>query len=342
MKNRRTPVILFFLLAAILLTLKFYEDEHAAYIKNAGLIHGTMYHTTYEHPQGEDIQMDIERCMHEFDTSLSTYQATSVISRINQNDPDVKTDAHFETMYETAQMIAQKTDGAFDITVAQLVNLWGFGFHPSDTSKLPSQQTIDSIRAFTGYKNISLKNHQLIKKDGRIMLDANAIAKGYSVDIVAEFLGTQGVENYMVEIGGEIVVKGHNPKGEKWRVGVDKPIEDPSARNRKIQRVIALDNNALATSGNYRQFYEKDGKKYSHTIDPTTGFPVDHNLLSATVVGPDCMTADAFATACMVMGVDKSMRIANEIEEIEIYLIYADESGTMQEIFTDGFANYFE
>ncbi len=346
MTRKQYSIIFLFFVAAVLLLIDFGEEPvqqtgKAEYIKNAGLIHGTMYHATYEHPQGLDIQQDIEKKMLAFDQSLSTYKENSIISRINKNEKDVETDAHFENVFFTASYISEKTDGAFDLTVAPLVNLWGFGFDPSDAATLPQQTQIDSILAFTGYQKIQLKRHRLIKDDPRIMLDANAIAKGYSVDLVASFLADQGIENYMIEIGGEIVVKGESPKGKKWLVGVDKPIEDPSALNREIQRVIALDNNALATSGNYRQFYEKDGKKYSHTIDPKTGYPVNHNLLSATVIGPDCMTADAFATACMVMGVEKSLKVAEQEEHIEIYLIFENEKGEMDETFTKGFEKYF-
>ena len=222
-------------------------------------------------------------------------------------------------MYEEAQRVSSLTNGAFDITVAPLVNAWGFGFKQE---VFPTQTTIDSILQYVGYKKISLKNNFLQKQDSRIQIDASAIATGFSVDIVANLLEKNGCENFLVDIGGEIVAKGKNPKGEKWTIGINKPTESP-IQTGEIQSVLYSNDIAMATSGNYRQFYYKDGKKYAHTIDPKTGQPVQHQLLSATIVAPTCMTADAFATACMVMGTEKSIALCDSIAEIEGFFIYS-------------------
>lgn len=213
------------------------------------------------------------------------------------------------------------------MTVAPLVNAWGFGFkNKLDPDSIP----VDSLLELVGYKKVHLIDGKLLKDDPRIMFDASAIAKGYGVDVVADFLESKGVENYMVEIGGEIRAKGKNNKGKIWRVGIDKPIDDPSSLSREIQDVIELGKGAMATSGNYRQFYIKDGKKYAHTIDPRLGYPVQHSLLSASVIAPDCMTADAYATAFMVLGLEKSIEIVEKDTLMEAYFIYSDNDGNLK------------
>ncbi len=259
--------------------------------------------------------------MNIFNRSLSTYDNESIISRFNQNDPEVLADQYFSICFERAYEISQLTQGAFDMTVAPLVNVWGFGFTQKD-SVYP--ELIDSLLQFTGYEKVSLSEGKLIKDDPRIMLDASAIAKGLGVDVVSDFLESKGVVNYLVEIGGELRCKGVNKKGVDWTVGIDKPIEN--LMERELQVVLNLTNSAMATSGNYRQFYVEDGVKYSHTIDPRSGYPVRHSLLSATVIASDCMTADAYATAFMVLGLEKTKQLVEEDPNLEAYLIYSDEN----------------
>lgn len=289
-----------------------------------GAIFGTFYHIVYEHSDDKNLHEDIMAKLTEFDLSLSTYKPQSIISRVNTNDTTVVLDHYFLTTFKRGEEIARITDGAFDMTVAPLVNAWGFGFK----NKLdPEMIPVDSLLEIVGYKKVRLENGKVIKDDPRIMFDASAIAKGYGVDVVADFLELQGVTNYMVEIGGEIRAKGKNNKGRIWRVGIDKPIDDPSTMLREIQDVIELENGAMATSGNYRQFYIKNGKKYAHTIDPRKGYPVQHSLLSASVIAPDCMSADAYATSFMVLGLDKSIEIVEKDPVLEAYFIYADSLG---------------
>ncbi|MGC3978852.1 MAG: FAD:protein FMN transferase [Paludibacteraceae bacterium] len=218
-----------------------------------------------------------------------------------------------------------------------LVNAWGFGYGNHNRTVAPN---IDTIMPFIGYRKITLKKHKLIKENDKIRLDASAIAKGQASDEIAKLLEGLGSRHYLVEIGGEIRCRGVNAKGEKWHIGIDKPIDDPANEYKELETVIAISNVGLATSGNYRQFYFKNGKKYTHTIDPNTGTPVEHNLLSASVVAPTCMQADAYATAFMVLGVDESIKICESLPDMECYLIFADKEGKHKIAKTKGFDKY--
>ncbi|PKQ65602.1 thiamine biosynthesis protein ApbE [Labilibaculum filiforme] len=303
---------------------KYYFDE--------GQIFGTFYHIVYEHSSDKSLHEEVMLKLNDFDLSLSTYKPQSIISRVNSNDTTVVLDTYFLTTLKRGEEISKITNGAFDMTVAPLVNAWGFGFK----NKLdPEQIPVDSLLEVVGYQKVRLIAGRVVKEDPRIMFDASAIAKGYGVDVVADFLEQQGVTNYMVEIGGEIRAKGKNDKGRIWRVGIDKPIDDPSTMSREIQEVIQLENGALATSGNYRQYYIKDGKKYAHTIDPRLGYPVQHSLLSASVFAPDCMSADAYATSFMVLGLEKSIEIVEKDSLLDAYFIYTDSLGNYKSYVSD-------
>ncbi|MDO9153809.1 MAG: FAD:protein FMN transferase [Paludibacter sp.] len=315
------------------------NEKPSEYIHNEGKAQGTYYSATYQHPDGKDLQVAIDSLFSRFNLSLSTYDPNSVISKINQNNDSVLTDDYFETMFKTAMEISERTNGAFDITVAPLVNAWGFGFGNKDRSKQPD---VVEILPYIGYHKVRLVNKKIIKEDKRIMLDASAIAQGLSADLIARLFENNGCENYMIDIGGEIVCKGMNPKGKYWQIGIDKPIDDPENSNRELQTIISVTNVGLTTSGNYRQFYMQGGKKYAHTINPITGFPVEHNLLSATVVAPTSMQADAYATAFMVIGVDSSLILCNQIKDMECYLVYSDNKGKYQVAMTAGFRKYLK
>ena len=215
----------------------------------------------------------------------------------------------FMQMYVEAVRVSQHTHGAFDITVAPLVNAWGFGFGEKE-EKTPD---VAAILPYVGSQKISLQNQRIVKTDSRIMLDASAIAKGQAADVIGELLEAEGCKNFMVEIGGEISCRGLNPKGKKWQIGIDRPDEILLEEQRPLQTILSLTDCGMATSGNYRQYYYRDGKKYAHTINPITGYPVDHNLLSATVISSSSMRADAYATAFMVLGVDSSLAICNRL-----------------------------
>jgi thiamine biosynthesis lipoprotein len=257
------------------------------------------------------------------DQSLSPFNENSIITAVNQNKA-VQLDSMFLDVYNLALHISEETDGAFDITVAPLVNAWGFGFK---NSALPSSYQVDSLRQIVGYQKVSLENGHIKKKDPRIMLDCSAIAKGYGCDVIAKYLRSRGVKNFMVEIGGEIVTSGLNPDRLPWKVGVTKPSDDSLSTSHELQTVLNVTDMAMATSGNYRNFYYKGGKKYAHTIDPKTGFPVQHNILSATVIAKSCAEADAYATSFMVMGLEKAQKVMERRPELMAYIIYSDQNG---------------
>ena len=294
---------------------------------NEGMVFGTIYKITYQH--NDDLQNDIKAAMMEVDNSLSPYNPSSIITRINHNE-DTVLNEHFVHVFNLAQQISSETEGAFDITVAPLVNAWGFGFkHSIDIE--PS--VIDSLRQFVGYQKIKLEDGKIIKEDERTMLDCSAIAKGYGVDRVARLLDQKGVKNYMVDIGGEVVLKGKNPRMKNWRIGINKPVEDSLSVNQELQTILEVSDVGMATSGNYRKFYYKDGKRYAHTIDPRIGTPVQHNILSATVIAKDCTSADAYATAFMVMGLEKAKAFCEKHPELNAYFI-CDGEGESYEIYT--------
>lgn len=308
------------------------------FVHNEGMIFGTIYHLTYESPEGKDLQEGIKTVMDKFNSSLSTYDPNSVISKVNRNQ-DTLLDRYFTTVFEKAEKVSKITDGAFDITVAPMVNVWGFGFKNKENV---TPELIDSLKELVGYKKVKLVDGKIVKEHPSTMLDCSAIAKGYGVDVVAAYLREQGCENYMVEIGGEVVTKGLNPTGKAWNIGISTPDENNFFKEQQMQAIVGLSDKALATSGNYRNFYVEGGKKYAHTIDPHTGYPVQHSLLSTTVLADSCMTADAFATAFMVLGLEKSIEIANKVPEIEVYFIYADEDGKYKIYFSDGFKSLIE
>lgn len=303
------------------------------YVKLAGFTQGTSYHITYESKRGENLQEEIDTLLADFDKTFSIYLPGSIISRINRNEPDVIINEHFVKVFNKAYEIYKATNGFFDITVAPLVNAWGFGFTQAANA---DSSMIDSLLQYVGMDKVILEGKKIQKKYKEIMLDCNAIAQGYAVDFIANYLDHKRIKNYLVEIGGEINTRGVNEKGIIWRIGIDKPIENNLIPGTNLQAVIQLHNRSLATSGNYRKFYEKDGVKYAHSIDPKTGYPVLSNLLSATVLAEDCMTADAFATAFMVMGLEKTKDFLLKHKELEVYLIYSDDQGNYQVFITDG------
>lgn len=291
--------------------------------KCSGSVFGTEYHITYQN--GGDIHNELKEVMADVDNSLSPFNKESVITAIN-NGNNVEADSMFTEVFDMAKNVAEETQGAFDITVAPLVNAWGFGFkNKIDVSK----EKIDSIRKYVGFEKVRMENGKVIKEDKNIMLDCSAIAKGYGVDAVGRYLEKKKIRNYMVEIGGEIRVKGCNPEGRLWKVGISKPIDDSLNVNGEIQEVLMVSDIAIATSGNYRNFYIKDNKKYAHTIDPRTGYPVQHSILSSTVVAPTCALADAYATSFMVVGLDEAKKILTRHKELQAYFIYTDSKGKM-------------
>ena len=334
MKAKKSFIWLGILLLATIWILV--RKNNVPYHSINGLVFGTIYNITYQYDG--DLKSEIEAELKRFDGSLSPFNDTSIISRINRNE-EIVTDSFFQTCFNRSMEISEETNGAFDITIAPLANVWGFGFKKGE---FPDSMKIDSLLQITDYKNVKLVDGRVVKEDPRIMLSCSAVAKGYSVDVVARLLEKKGIQNYMVDIGGEIVAKGKNSRNGLWRIGINKPIDDSLSVNQEIQTILELSDAGLATSGNYRNFYYKDGKKYAHTIDPRTGYPVQHNILSATVIAEDCMTADALATAFMVMGLEEAERVADAHPDIDACFIYTDEKGKLQTFLTKGMEKYMK
>ena len=304
----------------LLLFLSGCKESSSELLKIAGEAQGTTYHISFYSGDGNDYQQAIDSIFKKIDSSLSTYLPVSIISRVNQNEESVELDDHFIKVYDKAAEVSKLTNGVFDITVAPIINAWGFGF--SKKEKVDSFM-IDSLLQFIGYKKVQLKNNRVIKEKPGIMLDFNAIAQGYTVDVIAKYLELKGIRSYFIELGGEVRARGKKSGDENWKVGIDKPIED-AAGDRELQSILKLQDQALATSGNYRKFYVEKGQKYSHIIDPATGYPAKNNLLSVSVVANDCMTADAFATAFMVLGLERAKQFLAENKDLqlEVYFIY--------------------
>ncbi len=303
------------------------------YQTEEGNIFGTRYRITYK--SKKSYKEEINNTLQHVDNSLSPFNKNSIISKINNNE-EATPDSMFLYVFNMAQQVSQATDGAFDITVAPLVNAWGFGFKKGIE---PDTATIEAMKSYTGYKKIYLADGKIKKEHPQTMLNCSAIAKGYGCDAVARMLHSKGIDDYMVEIGGEVALKGVNSKDNRWVIGVNKPVEDARQSN-ELQTILQLTDCSMATSGNYRNYRYIDGKKYSHTIDPISGYPVEHSLLSATVIAQECAYADALATAFMVMGLEKALQFCNLHPEIEAYFIYSDENGKMLTRETPGFKKY--
>ena len=311
-------IILFFLLAVG--TVLILRKANAAVPQaDEGPIFGTTYHIKYKYDR--DLNKEILAELNEVDGSMSIFNPTSTISKINAGT-SLQTDALFRQVFMLSEQIAKETDGAFDMNVDPLVNAWGFGFK---TEQLPTKAQVDSLRALVGFSKVSLNGNEVRKKDPHVTLDFGAIAKGFGVDRVALMLERHGIQDYMVEIGGEVRTKGKNFEGRSWTIGIQRPV----AGEERLQSVVYLENKAIATSGNYRNFYVKNGRRYAHTIDPRTGYPVQHSLLSASVFANNCATADAYATSFMVLGVEGAKRVLNRHPELEACLIY-EQNGTLQ------------
>ena len=304
------------------------------YISIAGFTQGTTYRMTYQLPTRDslDLKEEIDGLLARFDQSLSSYIDTSNLSRINRNLTD-RPDAYLIEVFNEAKRVYEISGGAFDITVGPLVDAWGFG--PGMKMEM-SQEVIDSLMPFVGMDKVSLVGERIIKTYPEMRIDVNAIAQGYSVDVVCDYLSDLNIRNYLVEIGGEIRTRGKSPRGDDWKVGIDKPIEGNIVPGHDLQAIVILADKALASSGNYRKFFEIEGEMIVHTIDPATGYTKPSNLLSVTIITDECMTADAYATTCMVLGLEKAKKFVESMENVEALFIYSDEDGIFLEWMTEG------
>lgn len=303
---------------------------------------GTYYSIHYFHSDTsralhESIHADIDSLLEDFNSTASIYDPQSIISKVNTNIP-VEINEMFRDIYTRSQELYALSGGAFDITVGPLVNAWGFGF--TDSLHLESG-FVDSLLVFVGGDKVKLNGKRIEKTDPRVMLDMNGIAKGYAVDLIANYLESIEITSYIVEIGGEVKAGDLKPDGSSWVVAIEKPAQNATAPQQEEKRIY-LENLAVATSGSYRRYYERGGERYSHTINPWTGYPVDHNMISATILAADCMTADALATACMVLGADEAIKLCESIEGVEGFFILDNKKGGWEFISTSGFEKYFE
>ncbi len=298
-----------------------------------GTAQGTYYSIIYYDRQQRNLKPEIDSLLDAFDQSVSLWVPTSILSRVNNNDSSVVIDKWFADNFNYSQQVSKATNGAFDCTVEPLVDAWGFGF--DETTHVDSA-IVDSLMEFTGYEKVKLVNNKLVKADPRLKIDFNAIAQGYSDDVVAEFLEGKGINNYLIDIGGEVMAKGQKPDGSLWRVGIEKPAEHKED-DRVLKAIIGLKNRSVATSGSYRKYYEKNGVRYSHTIDPKTGYPVKHSLLSVSVISTNTALADAYATSFMVMGFEKARNFVEHDSTLEAFFIYSDSTGHNKTYGTKGF-----
>jgi thiamine biosynthesis lipoprotein len=312
------PVVLIILM---LIVYQYRESKKSeAYIQIEGKTMGTSYHIKYIDERKENHKNAIDSILIEFNNSLSTYIPDSEISRFNQSKSlEIKSPFFYPVLLKSKE-VYNSSEGSFDPTIMPIVNAWGFGFKNEGNIDSAS---IDSLLLLIGFDKIDFTNESVSKAQDNMMLDFSAIAKGYGVDVVAEYLERCGVQNYMVEIGGEVRCMGKNDKKSIWLIGIDNPKYNEDGKS--LKATVKLKDMALATSGNYRNFYVRDGVKYAHTINPKTGYPVNHSLLSASVFAKDCMTADAYATAFMVSGKDKAIEISEE-KDLLTYLVYSDTS----------------
>lgn len=315
------------------------QQDRTTEYKIQGFTQGTSYSVIwYDNSNSieKEVSNDIDKLLIEVDSSLSTYNPGSVISLVNKNK-EVILDTLFINVFNKSYEIWKLTEGAFDITAAPLINAWGFG---PDATKRFNESIKNRLMELVGMDKIYIDDGRVIKSDPDMCLDVNAIAQGYTVDLIYKYLAGKGFTSYLVEVGGEVRTKGRKPDGKPWIIGLDKPSDGNFTPGLYRQADIKLVDKALATSGNYRKYYIEDGIKYSHTIDPKTGYPVRHKLLSATVITEDCMTADALATACMVMGLEKARELIGNISDLEAYLVYSDEEGNFNTWLTEGMINY--
>jgi thiamine biosynthesis lipoprotein len=297
-----------------------------------GQAQGTTFSIIYD--SQKDYSTSVDSLLRTIDASMSLWDSTSTITKINENSYEGKVDIHFQTVFLKAKDISMQSNGYFDVTVGPLVKAWS-GLKKDQS--IPDQDQVDSLKKLVGYKKVELINGKIQKEIPNITLDFNALAQGYTVDIIADFLDAHSVKNYLVEIGGEVKAKGHNENNKVWQIGIDKPVESQEGK-RPLQSIVLLKNRAMATSGSYRKYIIKDGKKYSHAIDPMTGYPITHNLLSISVFAPDCITADAYATAFLVMGLEKTKPLA-ESKSLEWLAIVALENGDFKEVRSSNFTN---
>ena len=292
-----------------------------------GLVQGSYYAITYYDEEGRNFQQEIDSIFHAVDMSVNLWVDSSVICKVNRNE-DVALDQIFIENFEVAQRAAALSDGYFDPTISPLVSAWGFSAKNPHLPPLTSH-LIDSLKQLVDYRKVRIEDGKLIKENPAMKLDFNAIAQGYTTDLVGALLEAKGIKSYIVDVGGEIFARGTKPDGKPWVVGIEKPAADWDSE-RVVQQRVELEDKGIVTSGSYRKYVERDGKRYSHCIDPMTGYPVEHNLLSATVIAENATWADALASVCMVMGMERSLELIKTLEGVEVYYIFVNDRNELE------------
>ena len=332
---RRAIFPILFLLIVSLLSCK---ENKPVFANFNGFAQGSTYSIVYDNKKNidpQELRQKVEKILADFDMSLSLYKDSSILSKINRNE-DVVADTFFTEVFRKSAIISQMTGGTFDVTVGPLVKAWGFG---PDAHKNFTESKRDSLLKLVGMNKVSLVNGKLIKSDPNICLDFNAIAQGFSVDVICRFFNSLGIKNYLVEIGGEVRAKG-TKAGNLWRIGIDKPEDKNMTPGKSLQAIIKISDKAIATSGNYRKFYIEDGVKYSHHIDPRTGYTTKNTLLSISIIADECAMADGVATGCLVMGKEKAIEFLDAHREFEAFMVYSDESGNFKTWISDKLRRY--
>lgn len=297
-----------------------------------GLAQGSYYAVTYYDEQERNFQHEIDSIFHAVDMSVNLWVDSSVISKVNRNE-EVVLDDIFIDNFNIAQKAAKLSDGYFDPTISPIVAAWGFSYKHGDSI---TPQLIDSLKQLVDYRKVRIEDGKVIKENPAIQLDFNAIAQGYTSDMIASFLESRGIKDFLVDTGGEIMARGGKPNGQPWIVGIEKPADNWDSEQ-VVQTRIALRDKGLVTSGSTRKYVKRNGKRYSHCIDPKTGYPVEHQLLSATVLAENSVWADALASICMVMGLEKSLPLIESMEGVEAYYIFANEKNELETYATEGF-----
>lgn len=291
-----------------------------------GTTQGSYFSIIYYDEQNRDFSRDFDSIFKEIESTLSLWDENSMLRKVNRNDTNVVLNKIFIDNFNYAIKAAELSDGYFDPTVGPLVSAWGFHFKEGMQM---TPEMVDSIRQIVGYKKIKIENGKVLKENPNMTLDFNAVAQGYTTDMIGEFLLTKNVNNFLVDVGGEILAKGNKPDGDLWKVGIEKPSENKESE-RIVQKIIKLKDKSIVTSGNYRKYVEHDGKRYSHSLDPKTGYPADNNMLSATIICDNTAWADCLASICMVVGLEKAKEIVETQEEnIEAFFIY-EENGEVK------------
>lgn len=299
-----------------------------------GLAQGSYYAITYYDSLNRNFQTEIDSIFNTVDQSVSLWNDSSIISKVNRNEP-VKLNQIFIDNFNIAQQASALSNGYFDATISPLVAAWGFSYKNGDSI---TPQLVDSLKQLVNYKAVHIENGNIVKENPNITLDFNAIAQGYTSDMIAEFLSSKGIGSFLVDTGGEIMARGCKPDGSSWIVGIEKPAANWDSE-RTVQERIYLRDKGLVTSGSTRKYVERNGKRYSHCIDPKTGYPVEHNVLSVTVIAENSVWADALASICMVMGLEKSLPIIESLDGVEAYYISSNSQGELEIFATEGFRN---